>query len=134
MDNDGQIRDSNVMLSDADLDKSGDVGFHLKFFNNMQLGFRQLPVERWTSTALYQLEFADPEEARNLALPLLVRIKRRETDPENKNYEADREVFIVDEITDSAGNSKHKSILEIRLQTMDDEAGYWRDTGRLNVS
>lgn len=134
MDNDGQIRDSNVMLSDADLDESGDVGFHLKFFNNMQLGFRQLPVERWTSTALYQLEFADPEEARKLALPLSVHIKRRDTNPEDKTYEADRERFVVDEITDSDGNTKRQSTLQLRLQTLDDEAGYWRDTGRLNVT
>jgi hypothetical protein len=134
MDNDGQIRDPNVLLSDADLDESDEVGFVLKFYNNLQLGFRQLPIERWTSTPLYQLEFNDPDSARGLALPLTVRVRRRATDPDQASYEADRERFIIEEISDANGSNRPPRTLRLRLQTMDDEAGYWRDTGRLSVN
>jgi len=134
MDNDGQIRESNVLLSDAELDESGEAGFSLKFYNNLQIGFRQLPIERWTSTALYQLEFSDPDSARGLALPLTVKVRRRETDPEKASYEADRERFVIEEISDANGAPRPPKSLRLRLQTMDDEAGYWRDTGRLNLN
>ena len=134
MDNDGQIRDANILLEDVTLDESGDVGFALKFFNNLQLGFRQLPIERWTSTPLYQLEFNNPEAARGLKLPLLVRVQRRATDPDQASYEADRESFVINEISDAEGSNRPPRTLRLRLQTMDDEAGYWRDTGRLRVS
>jgi hypothetical protein len=134
MDNDGQIRDANVLIPDVALDESGDVGFSLSFFNNLQIGFRQLPIERWTSTPLYQLEFNDPDAARGLALPLTVKVRRRATDPDNTSYEADRENFMIEEITDAEGNNRPSRTLRLRLQTMDDEAGYWRDTGRLSLN
>ncbi|MDD2877302.1 MAG: virulence factor SrfB [Acidiphilium sp.] len=133
MDNDGQIRDANVLLADVALDDAGDVGFSLKFFNNLQIGFRQLPIERWTSTPLYQLEFNDPDAARGLALPLTVRVRRRGTDPDSANFEADRERFDIEEISDANGSNRPPRSLRLRLQTMEDEAGYWRDTGRLLV-
>ena len=133
MDNDGQIRNENVLLSDADLDEKGEVNFKVRFYNNLQIGFRQIPIERWTSTPLYHLEFAAPDAGRMLKLPLTVEIRRCDTDPEKASYEIDRERFMIEEVLDAEGAPKRSSLI-LRLQTMDDQAGYWRDTGRLNVS
>lgn len=133
MDNNGQIRSENVVLSNLDLDgpPAQDVAFRIAFQTVTQLGFRQLPIARWTATPLYVMEFANPDDAHKMDLPLTVTVARREIDPDSVEAEMQRETFVVDEVTDASGATQRNGDVRLRLQTIDDQDGYWRDTGRL---
>lgn len=134
MDISGQVRDSEVLLSGVDLEKPGEASFTMSFAAPCFLGFRQLPVERWPATPLYAVEFANPDTVPKLALPLRLKIVRAEADPEAADAEARREDFRIEEIQDAAGGILRPSDVELRLQTMKSEAGYWRDTGRIGLA
>lgn len=135
MDNNGQIRDENIVLRNLDLDgpPAQDVAFKIAFQTVTQLGFRQLPIARWTATPLYLMEFANPDDAHRMDLPLTVTIARREIDPDAAEAEMQRETFMVDEVTDASGATQRNGDVRLRLQTLDDGDGYWRDTGRLVI-
>jgi len=135
MDNNGQIREENVVLRNLDLDgpPAQDVSFKIAFQTVTQLGFRQLPIARWTATPLYQMEFANPDDAHRMDLPLIVTVARREIDPNAAEAEMQRETFVVDEVVDASGAGQRNGDVRLRLQTIDDQDGYWRDTGRLVI-
>lgn len=135
MDNNGQIREENVLLRNLDLDgpPAQDVAFTVAFQTVTQLGFRQLPLARWTATPLYQMEFANPDDAHRMDLPLTVTVARREIDPDAAEAEMQRETFMVDEVVDASGAAQRTGDIRLRLQTIDDQDGYWRDTGRLVI-
>ena len=135
MDNNGQIRAENVLLHNVDLDgpPAQDVSFKVQFQTVTRLGFRQLPIARWTATPLYVMEFANPDDAQRMELPLTVTVARREIDPDTPEAEMQRETFIVDEVSDASGAGLRTSDVRLRLQTIDDQDGYWRDTGRLVI-
>ena len=134
MDNNGQIREENVVLRlDLDGPPAQDVSFTIAFQTVTQLGFRQLPIARWTATPLYVMEFANPDDAHRMDLPLTVTVARREIDPDAPEAEMQRETFSVDEVTDASGATQRSGDVRLRLQTLDDGDGYWRDTGRLAI-
>ncbi len=135
MDNNGQIREENIVLRNLDLDgpPAQDVAFKIAFQTVTQLGFRQLPIARWTATPLYLMEFANPDDAHRMDLPLTVTIARREIDPDAAEAEMQRETFVVDEVVDASGATQRNGDVRLRLQTIDDQDGYWRDTGRLVI-
>ncbi len=135
MDNNGQIREENVLLRNLDLDgpPAQDVAFKLAFQTVAQLGFRQLPIARWTATPLYMMEFANPDDAHRMDLPLTVTVARREIDADAAEAEMQRETFVVDEVVDASGATQRSGDVRLRLQTIDDQDGYWRDTGRLVI-
>ena len=135
MDNNGQIREENVLLRNLDLDgpPAQDVSFKIAFQTVTQLGFRQLPIARWTATPLYMMEFANPDDAQRMELPLTVTVARREIDPDAVDSEMQRETFVVDEVIDASGSAQRTGDVRLRLQTIDDQDGYWRDTGRLVI-
>ncbi len=135
MDINGQIREESVLLSNLDLDgeAANDVGFSMAFQTVTQLGFRQLPLARWTATPLYVMEFSNPDTAARMALPLKVTVRRADIDPDSELDQAGRETFKVEAVEDATGASNHPNDVRLRLQTMDDGDGYWRDTGRLAI-
>jgi len=135
MDNNGQIREENIVLRNLDLDgpPAQDVAFKIAFQTVTQLGFRQLPIARWTATPLYLMEFANPDDAHRMDLPLTVTVARREIDPDDAEAEMQRETFVVDEVVDASGATQRNGDVKLRLQTIDDQDGYWRDTGRLVI-
>ena len=136
MDQSGQIRDANVLFREADLaakPKGEGVSFRIPFAAPTFLGFRQLDLERWTATRLYRLEFTNPADVRRLALPLTVTIERAEIDPDREDAEVRREEFRPTEVVDAEGDNLRTSEVTLRLQTLEEEAGYWRDTGALSV-
>ena len=135
MDNSGQIRTENVLLSNLDLDgpPADDTSFKVPFRTVSHLGFRQLPIERWTATPLYVMEFANPDDAQRLELPLTVTVGRRSIDPDEAEAEKERETFTVEEVQDASGATQRNDAVRLRLQTIDDQDGYWRDTGRLKL-
>jgi hypothetical protein len=134
----GQIREQGVLLSEVDLEKRPNAGdgveFTMTFAAPTFLGFRQLPIERWPATPLYALEFANPESVPRMALPLRVKIRRADMDPDAPGQEEKREDFRVEEIEDAEGTALRRTDVEIRLQTMKSEAGYWRDTGVVGMA
>jgi hypothetical protein len=133
MNNDGQILDENVLLKDLDLDRNPAAtdGFTLSFQTMTRIGFRQLDTPRWTSTPLYVVEFRNPDTVGRLALPLTVQIERRR-DPDGRAEDAEQ--FTVASVVDATGGSLSETDLTLRLQTIDREDGYWRDTGLLGMS
>ncbi len=136
MDQTGQIRDANVLLREADLaaKPAGEgASFRIPFAAPAFLGFRQLDLERWTATRLYRMEFANPASVRRLALPLTVTLERADIDPERADAELKREDFRITEVVDAEGDNLRTSEVSLRLQTLEEEAGYWRDTGALSV-
>ena len=136
MDQTGQIRNANVLLREADLaakPQGEGVSFRIPFAAPAFLGFRQLDLERWTATRLYRMEFANPASVRRLALPLTVTLERADIDPERADAELRREDFRVSEVVDAEGDNLRTSEVTLRLQTLEEEAGYWRDTGALTV-
>jgi len=130
MNNDGQILDENVLLKDLDLDRKPAAadGFTLRFQTTTRIGFRQLDSPRWTSTPLYVMEFRNPDTVSRLALPLAVKVERR-NDPDGDAAELER--LAVVEVEDADGALLAPQDVTLRLQTLEREDGYWRDTGLL---
>lgn len=131
----GQLLARNEYLRDIDLDAdiAVPVEVEIPFEAPSMLGYRQLPIERWPATPLYALEFGNADDVRNLALPLTVRLARGISDPGSAEAEASREQFKPAGIRDADGQERHPTTVRMRLQTMRDEGGYWRDTGALGV-
>jgi hypothetical protein len=125
-----------VLLSEVDLEKKpkdDEVSFQMKFHAPCFLGFRQLDLERWNATRLYWLEFANPDSVPRINLPLTLTVRRKEALAGDPNAEEKREDFAIESIQDAEGSTLRPTDVDIRLQTEKSEAGYWRDTGALNV-
>ena len=139
MDINGQIRDENVLLSNLDLDgprrQERTWASPSPFQTVTQLGFRQLPLARWTATPLYVMEFSNPDYRRaRMALPAEGHgAPGRHRPGFAEQDQAGRETFKVEAVEDATGASNHPNDVRLRLQTMDDGDGYWRDTGRLAI-
>jgi hypothetical protein len=137
----GQILNSNVLLEDPDREvatqpagaEPAEVKFDMEFRAPVSLGFRQLPLERWPAAKLYVLEYANPDNVPRLKLPLKLTIRRSDINLEKTNSEELREEFVITEILDAEKDRQLKSLVVMRLQTEQSEAGYWRDTGTLVV-
>lgn len=139
MEHTGQILKAKEFGVDLDrAPKEAPVEVKLTFGAPCFLGFRQIPQERWRATPLYWLDYSNPANVADLALPLTVSIERAELDLEDPDGgrapdEAKREEFRITEIVNARGDPVHPKLVEMRLQTLKDSAGYWRDTGALEV-
>ncbi|MCO6417502.1 virulence factor SrfB [Siccirubricoccus sp. KC 17139] len=139
LDQSGQLRSNAVLLRDVDLDQAkggGDVAFTTPLAAASMIGFRQLPIERWTAQPLYAFELREPEKAARLALPLRVTVRR--LDEQFGGEEGDqeglvREMFKVEEVIQANGDPASPNDVDLRLQTMERGEGYWRDTGNLEL-
>ena len=138
MDSSGQIMSDRVLFQNVDLDAKKtdrDLLAHLTMYTPVYLGARQLPLERWTTTPLYRLDFATP--AAEARAPLRVTFERTEfdEDPEFETSdsvlrrEAMREAFAVTELEDAEGTAMKPSEVRLRLQTLGFADEYWIDTG-----
>ncbi|MBB2166617.1 hypothetical protein HLH26_19225 [Gluconacetobacter sp. 1b LMG 1731] len=140
MERTGMIRKADILLENIDLDDrpSGDIRFSLGEFEGMtMIGFRQLPLERWTTTPLYCVEFSagTRDEMQRLHMPLTVGFERKSDieDAEEKGDFSGREDFSVSEVTDASGQPVRSGLIALRLQTTLHPEGYWRDTGCLTL-
>jgi hypothetical protein len=131
----GQLLARNEYLRDVNLDAdtAAPLDVEIPFEAPCMLGFRQLPIERWPATPIYALEFGNADDVRNLALPLTVRLTRGVAEAGTPDAEASKEQFKPTSIRDAEGQERHPTTVRMRLQTMRDESGYWRDTGALGV-
>ncbi|NBC34365.1 MAG: virulence protein SrfB [Alphaproteobacteria bacterium] len=126
----GQIRRDRVLFSDIDLEAKGAAGgesARLRFYAPVFIGFRQLPLERWTATPLYYLEFKNPQDAARMNLPLTLTLERADVE---EGEEEQKEDFTITDVEDAEGGGIGMPV-KLRLQTLKSEAGYWLDTGIL---
>ena len=82
------------------------------------------------------MEFAQPENASRLRMPLTIKVVRKpprqSANGEDEDDATARERFAIEEITDGEGDPQPNRLVRLQLQTMADGEGYWRDTGRLS--
>lgn len=137
MSDNGQIKAENVLLDSVDLDTGeGVVGFALPLASPTFIGFRQLPIPRWRASPLYFVGFARPDRVGALNLPLKVTFERAEARREGEEEQV-MEDFRITDVEDASGETLGRATVRCRLQTMlienQIEAGYWLDTGVLQV-
>lgn len=98
----------------------------------LTLGFRQVNFESWWSTPLYHLSYKNDFAARELArmgieLPITIRVERDPGDPETIRQP-------ITDATDATGQAvPFSQYLNLQLQSLRDEAGYWKDTGLFTI-
>lgn len=109
-----------------------DTGF--EFRGPMPLGFRQMAVDWWPASRLYSLAYAEGADVGALQrrTPLKVHL-RRVTGGDRRAAAGTRPVDLFDfqSIEDRDGGRVDRRQLRLRLQTIDNQAGYWLDTGVL---
>lgn len=138
MDTSGQILADRVLFSNVDLDAhqaAADMLATITMYAPVYLGARQLPLERWTTTPLYRLDFAN--RTAQARAPLRVTFERTDfdDDPDDQTpesvlrREAMREAFLVAEVEDGEGTGMKPSEVQLRLHTLGFEDDYWIDTG-----
>ncbi|MCY4304351.1 MAG: virulence factor SrfB [Aestuariivita sp.] len=141
MDINGQIPNSRLLFSDVNLDSKSSTNENatIKMFSPVFIGSRQLPLERWTTTPLFRLDFVDPS-AQTRPLPLKVELRKSEFDDsdsessvERLRQESMREGFEIEQIEDGEGGTVKKSEIALRLHTLGFEDEYWIDTGVFQV-
>lgn len=136
METNGLIPQHRVIFSDVDLDRgAAAMESTVLLYNPIHIGARQLPLERWTTTPLYSLDFAT-EQARNRPVPLRVRLEREEifddqaeTATELLRNESAQEAFRVTEVEDAEGVSMKPAEIRLKLNTLGPQGDYWLDTG-----
>ncbi len=141
MDINGQIPDERILFSDVDLDTDGSSNdtATVNLYSPVYIGSRQLPLDRWTTTPLFRLDFADTG---NQSRPLPIRVELRKTDFDDSDGETSedklrresmREAFEIDQVEDGEGGAMKSSDVILRLHTLGFEDEYWIDTGVFQV-
>jgi hypothetical protein len=129
----GQLKKEKVWF-EADLDsvKEQELERKVLFGGPITVGFRQLDVERWTTTRFYVIDFAT-EDARRKAsgkLPYSLALEYRLAElEENEDAQRDEGEMEIKEIEDKNGAGVSRRDVEVRLQTLPLDEGYWLDTG-----
>jgi len=140
----GQLRDAGLVFREVDLDAPASarrqgpaMSAKLRYYAPMRLGYRQLPVERWIATPLYRLRMRAGQEATQLRLPLEITLERSgdgRPDDEGPDAllrsESMKEEFEITDAYDADGLDVRRKI-ELVLDTLASEQGYWLDTGIL---
>jgi hypothetical protein len=111
----------------------------VEFSGPIVVGYRQLEPERWPTTRYYLLNFSSPEalDRSSGKIPYAVEIDlfvEEEMDddaptPVGKDKDRAEGEFTIKSITNAKGETVNTRDLEMRLQTMRLEEGYWLDTG-----
>ena len=129
-----QFRTSDVYYADVNLD-SDDYDFPDHSFTvrgKTRIGFRQLNVERWSASPLYQLTIENPDLMERLmknkeVLNVSLGIKKS---PDRNSYSENLQIKRVEA---SDGRSVRKDDVKLSLNTMLDsglnDSQYWLDSG-----
>jgi hypothetical protein len=139
MDNNGQIVAERVLFSDIDLDRrrsASEQTATIAMFTPVHIGARQLPLDRWTTTPLFRLDFANAK-VQQRPTPIRVELTKADFDDDDDRpsseqtlrREALREAFDITDIEDGEGYAMKRSDLVLRLHTLGFEDEYWIDTG-----
>jgi hypothetical protein len=134
MDISSQLRQPKVWFTvDVASSKEQELERQVSFGGPLPIGYRQLDVERWPTTRYHLLTFRT-EEARSRAagrLPYSVSVRLTVTEIWDEGSDRDEGEFAIDAVTDRHGNNVDTRDLEIRLQTLPLDEGYWLDTGNV---
>ena len=131
-----QLKDERILFRFSDLEqKTGKTEKPLKWYAVMQLGYRQLPFERWLASPLYQLSY-DSAERPDPPIDLILDREPPDDDPDTPDkrldIEAAKEDLKLNEASDRGGyNVIGKMSLTFRTMPVGDS--YWLDTGILRV-
>ena len=134
----GQIKKAKVWYEvDIKDTRAREYTKEISFSGPISVGFRQLEIERWSTTRYYAIDFSSEEfqqKYRNvtpLRVKLVLSIKEMDDDTpgDMEHTERDEGEFYIDEITDCNGDSVNIKALDIRLQTLPRDDGFWLDTG-----
>ena len=95
----------------------------IEFFGHMLLGRRQMSSEEWIAAPMYKLSYSTLDAAKNLKdrEPLVFDLER---DPRNKER-----IKPLRNILDNEGKKVPAEHINLKMQTLADENGYWMDTG-----
>ena len=138
MERSGKIMPENVLFSSAGNSvKEGEA--EVIYHAPMRIGYRQLPHRRWTATPLYKMSLG-PGRA-NIKLPITVTLQRGAPDEdvdfeEVDNFhegEARKEELKIVDAQDRDGAAVAK-VMQLSLDTMAADDGYWLDTGVLTIN
>ncbi len=142
MDSNGQIVAEKVLFSDLDLDgrKTGaDQTAVVNMFSPVHIGSRQLVLDRWTTTPLFRLDFANAG-AQNRPSPIRVTLAKSDFDDDDATSveaklrrESLREAFTVTEVEDGDGDGMKVTDVVLKLHTLGFEDDYWIDTGVFRI-
>ncbi|MCV6592377.1 MAG: virulence factor SrfB [Silicimonas sp.] len=141
MESNGQIPDDRILFSDLDLDSGGntDDSTFIDMYSPLYIGSRQLPLDRWTTTPLFRLDFAGTG-TQTRPLPLKVELRKTdfddgdgETSEDKLRRESMREAFEVFEVEDAEGGAMKRADVVLKLHTLGFEDEYWIDTGVFQV-
>lgn len=139
MDLDGRIPNSKVWFQ-VDPDNQAELDLtrnHTVVFSSpIAIGFRQLDVERWATKRYYTLDFANPQAVANAGnnLPYRITISHSyREDTKSPSNLRDEGLLRIEQAEDREGRGVRPYDLELRLQTMRSEEGYWLDTGVFKV-
>ena len=149
MDQKGQITTENVLF---DRNKPTDA-FDASMGPGLDIGYRQLPIERWVTSQLYHVFYRSDEIARGVPKPVTVRLQFVNPDAEDAETDPDRDVdtrrrafqvaqFAREELTIEDATDRRdmrcREAIDMRMQTFRTidklDAGYWLDTGVLSTS
>jgi hypothetical protein len=126
----------------------GEEGKPFQYFAPVRLGYRQLPIERWTAAPLYRLKLtanaASPDSQRKPEEvprpPFTVNLRRPQPeenlDAADKNLadrEALKEELKIGDVTADGGHGGLKRLFSLTLETLLTDDGYWLDTGILTI-
>ncbi len=114
----------------------------VSFTGPLPIGYRQVHAERWPTTRYHLMAFTS-EEARakasgRLPYDVLVRLEvaalKEEEMAKDTNEDRDEGEFEILSIVDKHGSAVNIRDVEIRLQTLQLDEGYWLDTGMIITS
>jgi len=136
MNTNGQIINEKVWFNiDINDKEMQEYRYKGTFSGPIAVGFRQLEIQRWTTTRFYLIDFANEDLRRKAAgrLPYTLSLcfNINEIEENSLKEQRDEGDLIIEEITDKDGNAINKRDLEIRLQTLPLDEGYWLDTGTI---
>lgn len=141
MDISGKIPDDRVLFSELDLDTKGSSGegAMVKMYSPIHIGSRQLPLERWTTTPMFRLDFADAGAQRRPP-PINIELLKVDFDDDDGESSEDklrresmREAFDIGEVEDGEGTGMKKTDVVLKLHTLGFEDEYWLDTGVFRI-
>lgn len=103
-----------------------DKTIHIDFFDHAALGMKQLNNEQWIGSKMYEIRKVHHlfEQYKNQQ-PFKLEVQR----PNPLNIEE----LSLRKIVDKNGKTLDSGTLELKLNTLDDEYGYWLDTGIFNI-
>lgn len=136
-----KLSDEKLLFRDVDLDDGvADAEEVFDLHGPVRIGYRQLPLERWVAMPLYKLTISQSRSARNIPKPIKVTIARNTQDADEGetdeavllSSELTREEFVIEDAEDLSG-SPVKRLMELKLQTMAGDDGYWLDSGILSI-